>query len=424
LKGAKMTVVPADPTTTTNGATPLATVQASPARWIVAAILFLAVISAFFDRISVAVLFTNTSFQNDMGTGFNPALLGLLMTGFLFAYGASGLFLSFVGDLFGPKRCLAVGALLWGAAMTAMGSAGGFTSMLVYRVFLGVAEGPQFSLTNSLTKRWFPPHEQARASSIWMIGSPLGSAVGFPLTIWIVSQYGWRASFYSLAALNVLIILPLVLMFIRNQPPGTPALAPQRSTSYGDHIRSFISDWRFWMLVIFNTAALIYLWGLNSWLPSYLIKVRQFDPHQTGLYASLPFIAMFFGEILSAILSDRLGRRAVLCFVSLLAAGICMYLVSVIPDNQMAATMIAASAFFWGASLPPLFALGLQIIPTGAVAAGVGVYNGIGNLIGAFSPLAMGLIISATGSFEMGLMVIVGAAIIGSFAMVPLIRKY
>jgi sugar phosphate permease len=398
---------------------------ANPMRWAVAFVLFLAVISAFFDRISVAVLFTNTAFQNDMGTGFNPTLLGLLMTSFLFAYGLSGLLLSFVGDLFGPRRSLAVGAAFWGVAMTLMGGAGGFTSMLTYRVLLGIAEGPQFSLTNSLVKRWFPPREQARANSIWMIGSPLGSAIGFPLTIFLVSNYGWRASFFGLAALNLVIILPLVLMFVRDWPSeaAKPA-ADAPKTSYSAQIRAFSSDWRFWMLVIFNSAALIYLWGLNSWLPSYLIKVRHFDPRQTGIFASLPFVLMFFGEILSAILSDRIGRRAGVCFVALLSAGICMYLVALIPDPQAAAVMIAVSAFFWGAALPPLFALGLQILPSGAVAAGVGVYNGIGNLIGAFSPLAIGAIIGSTGSFDMGLSVIVGAAIIGSFAMVPLIRRF
>jgi sugar phosphate permease len=401
-------------------------VKASRLRWLVAFVLFLAVISAFFDRISVAVLFTNTTFQNDMGTGFNPTLLGLLMTSFLFAYGLSGVLLSFVGDLFGPRRCLAVGAALWGCAMMLMGSAGGFTSMMVYRVLLGVAEGPQFSLTNSLVKRWFPPREQARANSIWMIGSPLGSAIGFPLTIFLVSNYGWRASFFGLAALNLLVILPLILIFVRDRPKEA-ANAPIHdapAVSYGAQIRAFSADWRFWMLVIFNSAALIYLWGLNSWLPSYLIKVRQFDPRQTGIFASLPFVLMFCGEIISAIVSDRIGRRAIVCFVALLSAGICMYLVALIPDHQSAAMMIAVSAFFWGAALPPLFALGLQILPSGAVAAGVGVYNGIGNLVGAFSPLAIGAIIGSTGSFDMGLLVIVAAAIVGSFAMVPLLRRY
>jgi sugar phosphate permease len=362
-----------------------------------------------------------------MGIGYNPTLLGLLMTSFVFAYGASGLLLSFVGDIYGPRRGLAAGAALWGFAMALMGSAAGFSSMLIYRVVLGVAEGPQFAMTNSLIKRWFPPREQARANSIWMVGSPLGSAIGFPLTIYLVAFYGWRSSFYCLAALNLVIILPLVLLVVRDRPPGEAVVEanPVRSAAaYGQQVRLFFSDWRFWMLVIFNSAALIYLWGLNSWLPSYLVKVRQFDLRQAGFYSSLPFILMFAGEVLSAILSDRIGRRAIVCFFALLAAGISMYLVSVIPDNQTAALMIAVSAFFWGGALPPLFALGLQILPSGAVAAGVGVYNGIGNLVGAFAPLAMGAIISSTGDYGTGLLVIIGAAIVGSSAMLPLVGKH
>ena len=106
------------------------------------------------------------------------------------------------------------------------------------------------------------------------------------------------------------------------------------------------------------------------------------------------------------------------------AAGVAMYAVSVVADAQTAAILIAVSAFFWGSALPPLFALSLQILPPRAVASGVGVFNGIGNIIGALSPLVMGALISHTGSFNAGLMVLVGSAIVGSFAMVPLIKRF
>ena len=400
---------------------------ASPLRWIIALILFLAVLSAFFDRISVAVLFTNKEFQDALGTGFNPTLLGLLMTAFVFAYGCSGVFLSFVGDLFGLRRSLAVGTAFWGVFMTLMAGAGSFTSMLSMRVLLGIAEGPQFSITNSLIKRWFPPREQARANSIWMIGSPLGSALGFPLMIFLETNYGWRAAFLFLALLNLLVILPLVLFFLRDNPPGVaakPAAAPAAQSSYLSQVGLYCRDWRFWMLVIFNSAALIYLWGLNSWLPTYLIKVRGFDPRQTSLYSFLPFFLMFLGEVLASILSDKLGRRAIVCFVGLLGAGVTMYAVSVVPDPQIAAILIAVSAFFWGSSLPPLFALSLQILPPRAVASGVGMFNGIGNIVGALSPVVMGALIAETGSFNAGLMVLVGATITGSLAMLPLVRRF
>jgi hypothetical protein len=47
----------------------VADAPASRRRWIIAFILFLAVLSAFFDRISVAVLFTNKDFQDALVPG-------------------------------------------------------------------------------------------------------------------------------------------------------------------------------------------------------------------------------------------------------------------------------------------------------------------------------------------------------------------
>ena len=46
---------------------------AAAERWLVAVVLLAALISAIFDRISIAVLFTNEDFRSAMGTGFDPA---------------------------------------------------------------------------------------------------------------------------------------------------------------------------------------------------------------------------------------------------------------------------------------------------------------------------------------------------------------
>ncbi|KQZ01456.1 hypothetical protein ASD45_11785 [Pseudolabrys sp. Root1462] len=406
---------------------PSAVSPAAKRRWLVAGVLLLVVIAGFFDRISIAVLFTNSEFNQAIGIGFNPPMLGLLMTSFLFAYGVSGVLLSFIGDIYGPRRSLAVGASLWGVFMVLIGAASSFTSMIVYRVLLGLAEGPQFALVNKVVKRWFPKHEQARANSVWMVGSPLGSAIGFPLTIALVAAFGWRSSFYALAILNIVIIVPLVLMLVRDWPPHREAEARAEevsTTSMTGSIGIFLKDWRFWMILLFNSACLVYLWGLNAWLPSYLQKVQHFDLKSLGFFASLPFILMFFGELLGGYISDRIGRRAIVCFVGLFMAGALIYVVSYVSNPYAAAIVMALSAGFWGSALPPLFAMAAQIIPPQVTASGVGVYNGAGNLIGACSPLLMGWIIGTAGNFDAGLLVLVGAGVLGSLAMLPLIKRY
>src|ERR1700735_3714551 len=71
-------------------------------RWVMVVVLLVAVTTAFFDRINIAVLFTNADFKHTIGVGNNPAMLGLLMTGFVVGYGVSALILSFTSDVFGP----------------------------------------------------------------------------------------------------------------------------------------------------------------------------------------------------------------------------------------------------------------------------------------------------------------------------------
>jgi len=155
----------------------------------VSLLLLVAVTTAFFDRINIAVLFNNRTFQNDIGVT-DPAMMGLLMTAFVFPYGASAVLLSVFGDVFGPRRTLSAIAAILAATMAFMGAASSYAALFAGRVIIGVTEGPQFATAATTVKRWFPQREQALANSLWTIGSPLGSLIGFPLAIFLVSQCG------------------------------------------------------------------------------------------------------------------------------------------------------------------------------------------------------------------------------------------
>ena len=396
-------------------------------RWLVAAILLCLVIAGYFDRISVAVLFTNTDFQTAMGTGFNPALLGLLMTGFFIPYGLAALFLSFSGDAFGPRRMLVGASLVWGTLMLIMGSVSSYGAMLTSRILLGITEGPQFSWILKIISRWFPSSEHGRANTIWLAGSPLGSAIGFPLIIALVAMFGWRVAFYLLAGLSIVVMVPLLLAIVRDWPPGERTVDEQKPPSASklwDDCRLFLRDRNFWLLTVCDCGELIYLWGLNSWLPTYLQKVRNFDIQHLGFYSSLPFVLLLTGVILSGMLTDRFGKKAILIFVGLAGAALLLYAGTVIADRNSAALTIALSSGFFGLAVPATYALTQQIVPQAVVASGTGVINGIANTVGALAPFAMGLVISATNNFNTGLMVLVAGSLCCSCAILPLVKRY
>ncbi len=409
--------------TTESAASSLAdTEMASPRRWWVAAVLTFAVVFGFFDRISVAVLFTWVPFQGAMGTGFNPVRLGLLMTVFLLAYALSAIFLSFVGDLLGHKRSLALCTTLWGVAMVGMGTVGSYPMMLVGRAVLGIAEGPQFSLSSALVGRWFPRREQSRAISMWLVGAPIGSAIGFPLVGYLVTSYGWRQSFFVLGACNLLIVLPLLLLVVREWPTGAVSHreVTQSQGTYRSTIAGFLRDWKFWMLVLASAGATVYLWGLNSWLPTYLVKSRGIDLKNAGMLSSLPFIAMFCGEIGGAFVSDKIGHHAAIAGAGMLVAAVMMFVGTQMPTTIGAVIAMAISAGGWGVTIPTYFALTLRVLPPAAAAAGIGVFNGVGNLVGALAPVLIGAIIASTGSFDSGLLVLVGASLISGISLCSL----
>ena len=62
------------------------------ARWIIAAICFLAYLVAFFDRANVSVLIANTGFTEAFGISGDKSAQGMLLTAFLLCYGLSCFF--------------------------------------------------------------------------------------------------------------------------------------------------------------------------------------------------------------------------------------------------------------------------------------------------------------------------------------------
>ena len=183
-------------------------------------------------------------------------------------------------------------------------------------------------------------------------------------------------------------------------------------------------DWRFWLLPIYNSGALIYLWGLNSWLPTYLQEARHFDLAHTGFYSSLPFVLMVIGQLAAGWIGDRTGKRAAVCFAALFLAGVFVYFAALAPDASLAAWCLALSAGFWGGTTPTLFAIGMQIIPRGITSMGFGLYAGFGNLVGSAAPFIMGLLIGSTGNYNAGLYFLVLCCIVLSLAMLPLVRTH
>jgi sugar phosphate permease len=413
-------------------------------RWLVAAILFIAVFFSYLDRVNVSVLMVDPAFIKDMGiTG--ALAKGMLMTSFMLAYGVGNVLLSPLGDIFGPRKSMAGCIVIWIISMIIGGLAPTYALIIISRIMLGLGEALHFPMQSKYVKQWFPPHERGKANSVWQTGMAVAPAIAMPMFTWIIQLFGWRMSFFTLAALS-LIPLVLVWYFTTDWPRQSKrvnvqekeyieaghakeaaALGEKQETEEKlgivDAFKSFSSNRQFWMLTIFYICHVSILFGALTWLPSYLNMARGFSWEKMGVLSSLPFILAVGTKIMSGWLADKLKRRSLILIAEMVGTGVGVFFAAQVADNNVSAAFMILGVGAVGLGGPASWTVLQGIIPNKGVSSASGLMNGISNGGAAMAPVAMGALIAVTGSYAGGLYYMVGCSTVGGIMALILYTK-
>lgn len=335
----------------------------------------------------------------------------MLMTCFLVGYGLSALLLTpVIENRLHYRQGLLISIAIWAAVCAVSPLLGSLFGMLIARVILGIAEGPLFSLKTRFISDSFTAGEIGKPNAVTALGVSLGLAVGFPLVTFLIAHQGWQGSFYSLAALNLLLGGGLIWRFL-----PAPAAAAQRSRA--GFKQTFQLAWRTpllgWILLV-EIATLSYLWGSSAWLPAWLRDEHHFSLQATGILAAIPFLLSLGSKFLGGVLLDKMRpEQAPLLFISgglLTACSILALMLSHQPA-WLALFMLSAN-IFWGLQGAAIPAVVQHHAAKEAVGSAYGIINGIGNICAAFIPLLMGLVMKSVGSVSSGFSVLVASQVV------------
>src|SRR5947208_17134792 len=103
---------------------------------------------------------------------------------------------------------LGISALIWAATTLLTGllgilfsvrSAAAFAMLWAVRFVLGASEATTFPVGNRAVRNWMPPHLRALGNSIMFMGTSIASAVTAPLVSFLMTRFGWQASFHVTA---------------------------------------------------------------------------------------------------------------------------------------------------------------------------------------------------------------------------------
>jgi MFS family permease len=331
--------------------------------------------------------------------GLSEEAYGIAFSAFFWIYAPVQFFAGWLCDRFSVYRLMAAGILLWAGATFLMGFAGGFASLLVLRILLGVGESISFPGSSKIIARHVPPERRGIANAAVAAGIAIGPAVGTLAGGLILGALGWRAIFFAFGMATLLWLLPW-RQAVQSLPKTGHHDAGARIP-----IGALLTKWPLWSMSIVHALGNYCFYFLLAWLPLYLTRARGFSIAEMTMLATLGYAVQAACALGYGRFSDwwtRSGRSEAACRRAMMVAS----------------QLLAAAAIFGLAFAHSALAIGLLLCLAGAASAAlslniyavaqmfagprasgtwVGAQNAIGNLSGIIGPIVTGIVVQRAG---------------------------
>jgi ACS family glucarate transporter-like MFS transporter len=401
-------------------------------RWAVLGLIFVIWAIACADRanLGIALPFMKQEY------GISNTEAGMIISLFSFAYGVVQIP---TGLLYKRLSTRVTGALfpvfmiLTSLFTGLMGTTSSVFLLKLFRLGLGISEGPLGIGCTNIINRWFPAREKGTATGLWLTASKLGPLVVPSLCVLVIELWGWRQIFYVFAVPGVLLSIVWIFTvtntpeeskycskaecdYIRSETglvfePAEPSVlqrnynlawldkiirtrkVPQLST-----LRHVFTSWNIIGAAI-GYGCMIGITNIfMSWIPTYLVTVKGYTSIKMGFMASAPFLGAVIGNLLGGLLSDRMlgKRRKPLMMLSAFGTVFMMLALIYAPNNAfyLGVTLflagLLASVGFGGYAVYPMGLADKAVYPVS-----FGIINSVGQVGGACAPLFAGMLLDS-----------------------------
>jgi MFS family permease len=267
-------------------------------------ILCLVYVVNFVDRQILSILLK--SIKADLG--LTDVQLGLLSgTAFGLFYATLGIPIARLADRFSRKGVIAICLTIWSGMTALCGMAGGFASLLLFRVGVGIGEAGGSPPAHSMISDYFPPERRATALGIFSLGVPIGIMVGFMAGGWLDQTLGWRTAFMVVGVPGVLLAV-VVATTLREPPRGhSEGLLSEGEAPKAWEVIRFLWRLRAFRHVSLGSALYAFVgYSVVTWAPSFLARSHQMSQAEIGTWLALIIGAGGgAGIYLGGVLSDR-----------------------------------------------------------------------------------------------------------------------
>ena len=334
--------------------------------------------------------------------------------------GLCGILAGRLNDKIGPKMVISATGITLGLAFLLMSLLQETWQLyLVYGVLVGIGVSTTDIITLSAVARWFIKR-RGMITGIVKMGTGFGQFAMPLLAAALISVYGWRHSYLSMAAANLVIIL-VAAQVLRRDPQGMGLLpngdshenlaASERTAESGVTLSVALKTRQFWIMCVAWFSVFFCLLTIIVHIVPHARDLGLSPATAAGVLSTIGGVSML-GRIVMGMVNDRIGGKSslILCFIVLLCGLVWLQVAST-------AWMLFLFAAIYGFAHGSFFTV---VSPTIAELFGTlshGVLFGIilfsGMVGGSVSPIMAGRIFDTTGSYQIAFIILAGIAAIG-----------
>ncbi|MEK0100561.1 MFS transporter [Streptomyces sp. A475] len=378
---------------------------------ITVALLFGAWLIDYVDRLVINLALPSIGEEFDL----SRAEQGLAVSAFVLAYAACQIPGGMLADRFGARRVTCWALLIWSAFTALTGFAGSFAILLVVRFLFGAAEGifPGASM-KAITERT-TPGQRMGANGVVQSANAIGAVAAPLIAAPLLTHFGWRSAFFTVAGVGVFVYAAVRLWL---PEPLARDTEHHPAPAAGGGARIVLRSPAMWGFAAMFFGYDIIVWGLNTWVPSYLSQERGVSLTSAGALAVIPAAAAAGAVIVGGRLADRLqGHPRKIVVPSMSVAAVALILMATASGTVAFILWMTVATASASLSYMPVYSVPLRSLPPELTGAGAGLITFGGQFAGVIAPTAMGLLADRMGFGAAFGFLVLGAVLAGVVAV-------
>ncbi|HET7740587.1 MAG TPA: MFS transporter [Mycobacterium sp.] len=420
---------------------PAGMTRATKVRWAVAVFCAFGLAINYIDRsaISVSLPFMTEDFH------LTPTEKGLILSAFSWSYALMQIPAGRLIDRFGERVMFGASVLVWSLFTAATAGVSSFAALLGLRLGLGVGEAGAYPAAAKTVSQWFPLRLRGRATSVYDSGARIGSAAATPLIALIIGVFNWQAAFIFAGGIGILWAigwwawyrrpenkagvneLELAIIHESHREQSANNLHPDAKPMT---IAELFKQRTVWGMMLGFFCLNFMITFFLTWFPSYLVEERGFDLLKLGAFGMIPPLAAILGSWAGGLVGDFLLERGwslnkvrKTCLVGGMLVCSVIALAAVAPEAWQALVLMSISYAAAAFTIVSIWCLPADVVDSSTVASLGSTQNFFSNIGSALSPIVIGALYGATGSFTVPLLLTAAVVVAGALCFGLMIKK-